>query len=329
MGLTIGVDVGGTKILAGVVDATGRIVASERIGTPNTTPAAMVEAIATLVRRLRAEHVIEAVGIGAAGFVARDRRTVLFAPNLVWRDEPLAERVATAVQLPVVVENDANCHAWGEYRFGAGRGHHHVAVVAIGTGVGGGLIIDGRLYRGSGGVAGEFGHLVVVPDGLPCGCGRRGCWEQYCSGLALVRNAAQMLREEPARLPWLRSQIGDNADEITGPLVTSAADAGDPGAIACFDVIGRWIGVGLAIIATSLDPACIVVGGGVADASEFVLGPARAALEKELGSSRPFVNASIVPAELGSSAGVVGAADLARLREGDEHGADPTPGAAG
>ena len=186
MALTIGVDVGGTKVAAGVVDESGTILVSTRRPTPSASPAHVEETIAALVTELRREHEVEAVGIGAAGFIDAERSTVLFAPNLAWRNEPLRDAVSKVIDLPVVVENDANAAAWAEYRFGAGQGEPDLVCVTVGTGIGGGIVLAGRLHRGRHGIGAELGHMQVVPDGRRCGCGQRGCWEQYCSGRALL-----------------------------------------------------------------------------------------------------------------------------------------------
>jgi glucokinase len=263
---------------------------------------------------LRGRHDVEAVGIGAAGFIDLQRANVMFAANLIWRDEPLNDRVSKLIDLPVVVENDANCHAWAESRFGAARGQECVVAVILGTGIGGGIVLNGALYRGGFGVAGEMGHVRVVPNGRPCGCGNHGCWEQYCSGKALARAAREIAAEDPNRMPHLLAAVGGDVEAITGPRVTAAAMAGDPGARECFDIVGEWLGQGLADLAATLDPSCFVVGGGLADAGDLLLVPARAAFAAALtgGTYRP--QAPVLVAELGSAAGLVGAADLARIR---------------
>lgn len=314
MGLTIGVDVGGTKVLAGVVDEAGKVLDQTRDNTPKTDPAAIAEVIGLLVASLRENHDVEAVGIGAAGFIDIDRANVLFAPNLVWRDEPLTDRVSKLIDLPIVVENDANCHAWAEYRFGAARGKRDVVAAIIGTGIGGGLVFDGDLYRGGYGIAAEFGHFRAVPDGRLCGCGNHGCWEQYASGMALVREARELATSAPIRTPKLLDLAGGDPSAITGPLVTQAAQAGDEGAREAFAIVGRWLGEGLATLAAILDPDCFVVGGGVSDAGALLLEPAAAAFAASLTGHDYRPHAPVVLAELGSSAGLVGAADLARIR---------------
>ena len=202
MTLAIGVDVGGTKVAAGVVDEDGRVLAKLKRSTPAASPARTEQAIADVVTELLAipqihPHQITAIGLGAAGFVDSDRARMLFAPNLAWRDEPLKQRVEERLGREVVVENDANASAWAEARFGAARGYRDVMLVAVGTGIGASIIIGGELYRGRWGMAGEPGHVRVVPDGRLCGCGNRGCWEQYCSGNALVHEAREFARRTP------------------------------------------------------------------------------------------------------------------------------------
>lgn len=313
MALAIGVDVGGTKVAAGVVDEDGTVLARTRRPTPSTSPADVEASIAEVVAELRASHEVVAVGIGAAGFIDVERATVLFAPNLAWRDEPLRDEVSKLVGLPVVVENDANAMAWGEYRFGAGRGEDQLVCVTVGTGIGGGIVLDGKLFRGRFGIGAEFGHMQVVPDGRRCGCGQRGCWEQYCSGRALLHEAreiADVQKDYGRRL----LELGDGRPEgIEAPEVTKAAQEGDPAALDCFAEVGRWLGQGLADLASLLDPGRFVIGGGVGEAGELLLAPARSAFAERLtgGTHRP--HAQIVAAALGNEAGMVGAADLARL----------------
>ncbi len=312
MGLAIGVDVGGTKVAAGVVDGDGRVLAKARRPTPSQSPADVEQTIAALVAELRQDHEVVAVGIGAAGFIDAHRATVMFAPNLAWRDEPLRDAMHALIDLPVVVENDANAMAWAEHRFGAGKGEPNLAAVTVGTGIGGGIVLDGRLYRGRWGAGAEFGHIQVVPDGRRCGCGQNGCWEQYCSGRALVREAREVADVWPGLGARLLELGGGFPEGITGPAVTQAAREGDPAALECVRIIGESLGQGLANLASILDPGAFVVGGGVAEAGELLLGPARAVFSARLtgGSHRP--HAPVLLAKLGNDAGLVGAADLAR-----------------
>lgn len=315
MTLTIGVDVGGTKVASGVVDPVGRILRAASMPTPSTSAVETAEAIATMVGALRQSYDVEAVGIGAAGFVDEARSVVRFAPNLAWREEPLRAEVSARVGLPVVVENDANAMAWAEARFGAGRDEDHLVAVTVGTGIGGGMVLDGQLYRGRFGLGAEFGHVRVVPAGRRCGCGNTGCWEQYASGRALVREAQELATASPVRAGRLLELGGGVVAGITGPEVTSAAIEGDPAAIECFAIVGRWLGQGLADLAATLDPGVFVIGGGVSAADDLLLGPARSAYAAALTGRGHRPLADIRVAELGPEAGLVGAADLARHRD--------------
>jgi glucokinase len=295
MSLTIGVDVGGTKVAAGVVDDRGRILETLRRATPAASPERTAAVIADVITELLGRHQASAVGVGAA-----------------WRGEPLRTKVTGLVGLPVTVENDGNASAWAEFRFGAARGHAHVTFVSVGTGIGAGFILDGRLYRGRHGMAAEPGHFRVVPDGRLCGCGNRGCWEQYASGNALVTEARDLATRAPGGAMRLLQLAGGDAASIGGPQVTQAAREGDPAALRCFSIVGTWLGQGLADLAAILDPGCIVVGGGVSEAGELLLGPARAAFEKALTGAGYRPRVEITRAALGADAGIVGAADLVR-----------------
>jgi glucokinase len=311
MGLSIGVDVGGTKIAAGVVDETGAILARTRVPTP-ADPQWAVGAIADAITELRADHAIESVGVGAPGYIDRDRSTVLMAPNIDWENEPLKARIEDLVQLPTVIENDANAAAWGEFRFGAAATHDDMIMITVGTGIGGGIVIEGRMHRGRFGVAGEVGHLNMVPDGLPCGCGGRGCWEQYASGRALRRYGRERAGADPVLGKRLLELNEGVADTITGSQITQAAEEGDPLALEVYDELADWLGRGLADLASLFDPGVFVLGGGVADSGSLLLDPVAKAFERYLigGVHRP--RADVVLATLGSAAGIVGAGDLAR-----------------
>jgi glucokinase len=314
VGLAIGVDIGGTKVAAGVVDEQGAIVATARHDTPSHDPAKIQEIIADVVDELRKGHDVEAVGIGAAGFVDAERSRVIFAPNLAWRDEPLRVEIERRCGLPVVVENDANAAAWAEARFGAGRGRGFLVILTLGTGLGGGLVVAGELYRGRQGIAAEFGHLKVEPNGRRCGCGGRGCWERYASGTALVREAQEIASVAPAISSRMLELAGGQPEAITGLCVTQAAQDGDEGAIEAFRSVGTWLGYGMASLAAVLDPGMFVLGGGLSAAGELVRQPAVRALEERI-TARAYREVPHVRlAELGPEAGIVGAADLARLR---------------
>lgn len=308
----VGVDVGGTKIAAGLVDERGQILARARRESPAADSDLIEDTIADLVRELSCGHDVAGVGVGAAGFVDASRSTVLFAPNLAWRDEPLRTELERRVELPVVVENDANAAAWGEFVFGSGEDVDHLVMVTVGTGVGGGIVHDGALLRGAAGVAAEIGHLRVVPGGRPCGCGNRGCWEQYASGSALVRDARAAACEDPARAAAVIELAGGDPERITGPQITQLATQGDQFAITRVDELARWLGEGMATLAAVLDPAVFVVGGGVAETGDLLLDRVRGYFSAELTGRSHRPDIEIRQASLGNDAGLIGAADLTR-----------------
>ncbi|HEU5007637.1 MAG TPA: ROK family glucokinase [Jatrophihabitantaceae bacterium] len=309
--LAIGVDIGGTKISAGVVDSTGAVIDRERRPTPGADVALTEAAIVDVVTALAARYKVACVGIGAAGWIGADRATVLFSPHLAWRNEPLRDALAERIGLPLVVENDGNASAWAEYRFGVARGHTSLVCVTLGTGIGGGLVLDGSLYRGASGIACEYGHMTIVPDGRACACGNRGCWEMYASGRALARDARELVAESPTVAARL-IELAGSADAITGPMVTQAAAEGDPAAESICTTMGRWLGRGLANLAAALDPSIFVIGGGVSEAGELLLRPAREEFAHTLTGRGFRPVAAIQAAAFGADAGLVGAADLAR-----------------
>jgi glucokinase len=315
--LAIGIDIGGTKVAGGVVDETGAITHRTRRDTPHrsTSPSVVentiVESVEELLGQVDPADVV-AVGIGAAGFVAEDRATVVFAPHLSWRNEPLRDALAQRIDLPISVDNDANAAAWAEACFGAARGESHVVVITLGTGIGGALIIDGHVQRGRHGIAGEFGHMQIMPGGIRCECGNRGCWEQYASGNALVREARAMIEAGSPVVADLLSRLGGEPTALTGPFITEAAREGDPTARELLADIGEWLGIGLANLASAFDPGLFVIGGGVSAADEMLIGPAREAFRRQLPGRGYRPEARIVRAVLGSDAGLIGAAELAR-----------------
>lgn len=315
MSFSIGVDVGGTKILAGLVTEDGEIVTTVRRESPHGDAAKTLEVVAEVVAELSAAYPGEVVGVGlgVAGPVDNARSTVFFAPNLGWSNVPARALLEAAVGLPVVVENDGNAAAWGEFCFGAGADVEDLVVVTVGTGIGGGIIIDGVLLRGGNGAAGEIGHMNAIPDGLPCACGRRGCWEQYASGNALVRDGRALAASRRSEAGLLLS-LGDGTPEgVQGVHLTKAAGLGDPVAIAAFVNLGTWLGHGLADLVAILDPTAFVIGGGVSEAGDLLLTSARQSLADKLSGNRQRPTPEIRSAMLGNNAGLVGAANLARI----------------
>jgi glucokinase len=280
--------------------------------TPSRSAEGVEDVIVELVSVFARQYDVAAVGIGAAGFVDAGRSTVLFSPHLAWRDEPIRDALMGRLSLPVVVDNDANGAALAESRFGAGAGHRFVLCVTLGTGIGGALVMDNRVFRGANGMAGEFGHMQVVPDGHRCQCGNRGCWEEYASGNALVRDARELVVSGSPVADHLREVGGADASGLTGPLITEAARAGDPLAVELLEDMGRWLGVGLANMTAAFDPSCIVVGGGVSEAGELLLAPTREAFSRQLVGRGYRAEPPILAAALGPDAGFIGAADMAR-----------------
>jgi len=316
MSLTIGIDVGGTKIAAGVVAEDGSVLASSRRESPAEHPAAIADGIGAVVAEYAAEYDVRGVGVAAAGFIDLGRSEVMFAPNLAWRDEPLRQLVADRVELPTVIENDANAAAWAEYRFGAGQGARTLLMATIGTGIGGGLVLggpeNGQVFRGGFGVAAEFGHLRVVRDGRPCACGLHGCWEAYGSGTGLTVRARELALADPSSAVALLELAGGDADAIEGPMVSAAADRGDAAALQSFAELATWIGEGLGSLAAVIDPDVIVVGGGVSESPWLDMATIVASFENSVTGFGHRPVARVARAALGNDAGLIGAADLAR-----------------
>jgi glucokinase len=310
-GLAIGVDAGGTKVAGLVVDCDdgGEIVGRRQVETPATDAELTVEAVVQVARDLLGAHAdVAAVGVGAAGMVGLDG-VVRFAPNIAWRDAALASRVSSALGLPAHVDNDANVAAWGEFRFGAGRGSKDMLLVTVGTGIGGGIVIGGRPFRGAHGFAAEIGHVIVEPGGPRCGCGNLGCWEQVASGRAIDRLGRVAAAEHPGSA--LTRLAGGDPQQVTGVHVTTAARAGDTAALGVIGEVGRRLGQGIAGLVNILDPDIVVVGGGAMEAGDLLLGPTREGFSDAVMAPEQRPEVALVPAALENDAGAVGAADLA------------------
>jgi len=314
MALSLGVDVGGTKILAGVVDEDGQVLRTERRPTLRSDVAALVESIGECVRALDPEGACRTLGVSIAALLDAPRERILLAPNGGWTQEPLEFLLEREIQLSTLLENDGNAAAWGEVRFGAGRAVNDVVMVTVGTGVGGGVVLNGQLRTGAHGVAGEIGHHTMVANGLPCGCGRTGCWEQYASGSALVREARAMATERRGDASLLLG-LGDGTPAgVQGLHVTEAAHAGDPVALAAFARVAEWLGRGMSDLAAVIDPELFIIGGGVSEAGDVLLVPLRSSFRRQLMGFGHVPCAEVVLAQLGNHAGLIGVADLARQR---------------
>lgn len=308
----VGIDIGGTKIAAALVDESGQILREARVATPMGDGDEIVNAVVALVEELAAGESVIGVGVAAAGFIDARQAKVLYAPNLSWRNYPFKAKLEALLPYEVIIENDANAAGWAEFRYGAGRGTKNMTMLTIGTGVGGAVIADSKMLRGGFGIAGELGHIRVVPDGRLCGCGAHGCIEQYGSGTALLRAARELAdssEESGSRLRELREEAG----ELTGEQVYQAILEGDAGALRLLRELGAWLGQTIASLSAVLDPELVVIGGGVSSAGELLLEPIREAYLANMPARgfRPELQLKI--AEFVNDAGVVGAADLVRL----------------
>jgi glucokinase len=311
MAETIGVDLGGTKMLVGVLDSERRIV--YRSSAPSVG-LGQDELLSTLERELRQALKVRpeatAAGLGIPCTIDRERGVAIMAVNLELADVPIRELMTERLGMPVAIDNDANLAMLAEHRFGAARDARNAAMLTIGTGIGGGLILEGRLYRGSTGAASELGHIVIEADGPPCqgNCPNRGCVEALASGIAIAREGLAAAERSP------ESALGRalaGGEVLDGALVTDAALAGDETARDVVALAGRRIGVALSSLANALEPEVIVIGGGVIRAGELLVGPARSELQGR--ALTPMNRARVVAAELGPEAGMIGAATMAAL----------------
>jgi glucokinase len=306
----IGIDIGGTKIAGAVVDEFGTIIRSDRVPTPAGDAKLLEDSVATMIESLSTGGSIVAVGVAAAGFIDAAQSTVYYAPNISWRNEPFREKLEARIGTTVVVDNDANAAGWAEFRFGAGRMVSDMVMLTIGTGVGGAIVAGDRLFRGGFGAGAELGHVRIVPEGIACGCGQRGCLEQYGSGRALLRMANEIADAGGIGLALASARA--ERGMLDGPAVAALIEAGDPGALAALRELGNWLGQAAASLSAVLDPQRFVFGGGVAAAGELLLGPIREAYLEHLPARGYHPEPDFVIAELVNDAGVVGAADLAR-----------------
>lgn len=309
---TVGVDIGGTKIAAGVIDVDGTLLADTQWPTTPDDVAGIDRQIIAAVEEFSTRFSLTAVGVAACGYVSSDRQTVQFAGNVAWRNYPLGENLSKALTLPVVVENDANAAGWAEFAFGAGRDVSSMVMLTVGTGLGGAIVLNNQLVRGGYGGAGEIGHMVAVPHGHYCGCGHEGCLEMYASGTALTRAA----RRRNVALPTSMAAISAEAEgkKLKGQHVTAAAAKGDRTALEMVANLGTWLGRGAASLTAIVDPELIVVGGGVVHAGEVLLEPARRSFKENVFAAEFRTLPEIVAARFGNDGGMIGAGDLARYR---------------
>jgi glucokinase len=308
---TIGVDLGGTKMLVGVLDADSNVAWESREASTGQTEDQLLDLLVREVAEARdAQPGVAAVGLGIPATIDHDRGVAISAVNLPIDNLPIRELVEARTDLPIFVDNDANVAALAEHLYGAARGADNAVMLTIGTGIGGGLILGGEIYRGATGAGAELGHVVIAMDGLPCqgNCPGHGCVETYASGTALAREG----RAAAERLP--DSALGALLAEgkaVDGKAVTEAALAGDEAAIGVFDLVGGRLGVALTSFANIFEPEVFVIGGGVIAAGDLLLDPARRELRER--ALPPMKEIPVVAAELGPDAGMIGAAALARV----------------
>ena len=308
---SIGIDIGGTKIAAGLVSPDGELSQLVKVPSPASDPELMTKTVVDLINQLAEGREIEAVGIAAAGFIDAERNEILYSPNLQWRHEPLRTRVQELVSYPVTLENDANAAAWAEFRFGSGKKAQSMVMLTIGTGVGGAIIADGKLIRGGFGIGGELGHIRLINGGRQCGCGQRGCLEQYGSGTAFLKAARKLATSDGPAGRRLRELASENGI-LTGAEVAQAITEGDVGALSLLRELGDYLGQGLASIVAALDPEVCIIGGGVSIAGEKLTEPIYFSYLNNLPAKGYRPELEVIAAKLGNEAGIIGAADLAR-----------------
>jgi glucokinase len=305
----VGVDIGGTNICAAVVDESGRLLHRVHHPTPSGSAEVVSEVVSNLLRALAPDHDNRCVGISAAGFIARDGRTVVHGPNVAWRNYPLAQTIEDLAGVSRChVINDANAAAWAEFRVGAGRWTSDFVLVALGTGVGVGIVANGKLLQGGRGFAGEAGHIQLVRGGPRCGCGRRGCWEQYASGRALGRLGRMAVLDAPERATRLLDLANEDVLTIRGEMLVKAADEGDPLAKEILDDYCVRVAEGIAVLVAILDPNVVTLGGGVPQAGGAVVDIVRRHLGDILRSTAIEQVPRIESAALGNDAALIGAA---------------------
>ena len=310
----IGVDLGGTNIAVGVIDENYNIIGRGKVKTRAPRPAEAIfdsikEAVDMAVVNAGINYdEIQSVGIGTPGSVNKDTGAIEFSNNLKFHNVPAKAMLEERLKKTVYLENDANAAALGEAVAGCGHGVKNFVAVTLGTGVGSGIIIDGKIYRGSNFCGGEMGHMVINVDGIPCNCGRKGCWEKYASATALVSQAVEAMQNDKASLLW-QTCDGD-LNKVDGKSIFEALDMGDATAKAVVDRYLYYVAIGLANVINALQPESVCIGGGISGQGEKILKPIREMVKAERYSVYADKQAAILPAALGNDAGIIGAALL-------------------
>ena len=313
----VAVDLGGSKILSLIARPDGSRLGEDRRATEaQQGPDAVLERIVASVEAALASagvgrDEVAALGVCSPGPCDIDAGTISDTPNLPgWWDVPICRYLEEKLGIPAVLENDATAAALGEHMFGAGRRCHHMVYITVSTGIGGGIVIDGKLYRGASGIAGEIGHITIDPDGPLCGCGNHGCLEAFASGTALAAQGQALVARGGSPL---LARLAQEEGVVTAETVCHAAEQGDPEARRIVERAGYYLGIGLAAYVNILNPEAIVIGGGLAKAGDLLLGPARAEMERRA-FAQPLAVLRLERAELGDYVGVMGVIALLRER---------------
>ena len=315
---TVGVDLGGTNVKVALVDTKGNIVIKKKFSTkvsngPSKIIGQMIKSIKEITKSI-SPNLLNGVGIGAAGEIDHRKGRIRFSPNLFWEDIPLVSKIKKEINLPVVLENDANAAAWYMYQLGPGKGVHSLMCVTLGTGVGGGIIINKQIYRGWRGKAGEIGHMTLFPDGLKCNCGNYGCLERYVGARYIVERAIARIKKGGETI--LKDKVSGNLSKISPYLLEKAARQGDKLCREIWEETGEYLGIVLANVITLLDLEMIVICGGISKAGKLLFSSLKTTLEKRVfGKSKKSVK--LVHSRLEEEAGVIGAALLVAM--------NPTP----
>lgn len=323
----IGIDLGGTKIAAGIVDSQGRVLSKAESATlPDRPFEEVVRDMAGCARRAMSmaecgEEQIEAIGIGIPGIAENQTGTVIFCTNLGWHNVPLRRELSQYINKPIYIDNDATVAGYAESVAGVSRGAKSSVFLTLGTGVGGGIVIDGKPWTGAHGVASELGHLTMVVDGIPCTCGKAGCVERYCSATALIRMGREAAEKHPDSL--IADLSGGDPDKITGKLVIDCAREGDSAALKVFGEYTRNLAIAINNVISFLDPEIVVLGGGISHAGDFLLEAVRDRIPEFLMfKTMPYCRVEL--AVLGNQAGLIGAAMVTKsiAEEGEAYASD-------
>ncbi len=312
----IGIDLGGTFIKYGLVSEVGEIIEKGKISTPaGCGYTETVEAIATATNGLANQNGVPicGLGIGAPGVVDGERGTVRSSGNLGWENKPLAKDLSERLGIPVTLANDANAAAYGEYACGAGKQYNSIVLLTLGTGVGSGIVLNGKLYEGNEGAGAELGHEVIRMGGEKCACGRRGCFEAYASATALIRQTKRVMEKDKQSMLW--QLCGGDINKVNGKTAFDGAQSGDRTAKRVVSNYLRYLSEGLANIANTFRPEAILIGGGISAQGESLVKPLQKRVDKLMLGHGAYAPVKIKAASLGNDAGLVGAAMLAKERE--------------